>query len=174
MDFNHTHTDDIVANAIRVLEAVVKAAGEPEAKKRINHRETGSNDAIRDMCRRYCDAHECHTCKVNKMIEDDDIAIVRPFYLGEDWCVIRMIADSGQPTEAMLTEVMRFDKEGDPKPRTFAEDYFANHPEAIALSIKKNGVRMPHICRVSHYEGVDTCPGGMTCLECWQKPMEKP
>ena len=174
MDFNHTHADDIVANAIRVLEAVVKAAGEPETKKRTDHHEAGSHDAIRDMCRRYCDAHECHTCKINKMIEDGGhTAIARPFYLGEDWCVIRMIADSSQPTEAMLTEVMRFDKEGDPKPRTFAEDYFSRYPEAIHLAIEKNGVRMPHVCRVSEYDGIDTCPGGMTCWECWQKPMER-
>ena len=161
MDSIHTHTDDIVENAIRILKAAVKAAEEHAASEHNGAAESQGHDAIREMCQNYCDAHECQTCKVGRMIDCD-----------EDWCVIRLIATSAQPTEAMLTEVMRFDKEGDPKPRTFAEDYFAHYPEALALAIEKNGVRMPHVCRVSQYEGVNACPGGMTCWECWQKPVE--
>ena len=160
MEFIRTPQDDIVENAVRILKAAVKAADEHMASERNGAAEAQGHDAIREMCLKYCDAHECHTCKAGHMIDCD-----------EDWCIIRLIATSSQPTEAMLTEVMRFDKEGDPKPRTYAEDYFARHPEALALAIEKNGVRMPHVCRVSQYEGTNTCPGGMTCWECWQKPM---
>lgn len=161
MEFIRTPQDDIVENAVRILKAAVKAADKQVASEHNSAAESQGHDAIRDMCRKYCDAHTCSTCKVGQLIDCD-----------EDWCVVCMIATSAQPTEAMLTEVMRFEKEGDAKPRTYAEDYFARHPEALALTIEKNGIRMPHVCRVSEYEGVNTCPGGMTCWECWQKPVK--
>ena len=119
-------------------------------------------DAIHDACVLYCDDHECDTCKVNKMIDEHF----------DDCCLVCEIANSIQPIESILSEVMRYVKEEKEHPQTYAENFFQRRPDAVKLAIEKNGMRMPHVCRANFYEGLDTCPGGKTCWECWNEPMK--
>lgn len=133
---------------------------ESEPEKRTSY----DRDAILDACRKYCEAHECVSCKVGKQIEEH--------HSEDDWCIICSIASCEQPVEAMLAEVMRYAREGDPKPKSYVEHYFEYHPEAKASAIEKNGVKMPALCRALVYDGKDVCPGGKTCWECWQEIME--
>lgn len=172
-DFSGKNFDealDIIGELFGILGSAgqheqTKDRPEEKAQSQSEKRTQEHTDAILKACRKYCREHECASCKVGNLIDDH--------HSEDDWCAICSIASSDQPIESMLAEVMRFDKYGDPKPKSYLEDYFEKYPDAVSAAIEKNGIKMPHVCRVSVYDGKDICPGGKTCWQCWQERIEK-
>lgn len=154
IDLGAYSIDDIISG----LDKFIESMGRMDDDTKRPH------DAILDACRRYCREHDCKSCGVGKMIDDH--------HTEDDYCIICSIACCEQPVEAMLAEVMRYGREGDPKPKSYIEDYFSKFPEAERSAIEKNGIKMPAVCRVAVYKEGTACPGGKTCWECWQEKME--
>lgn len=104
--------------------------------------------------KRLCDSYKCKMCPVRQFFKIPDVC---PLF-EDDLC-----------EEKLIDFVQQWsDEHPEPKPKTYADDFFEKFPKASRYT--RNGITVPTVQRCFVYE--IECERG-DCAKCWNEPYKE-